>query len=256
MTDLSYTKKGNGYAVVLLHGFPFNQTIWTGFSDKLAESHLVFTVDLPGFGGSAALKSPFSIDDVADKILQWLNKINLKKSLIIGHSLGGYVALALVKKAPHLFNSLCLFHSTAYADSEEKKQSRNKVLEFVDKNGAIAFSSNFISTLFSDQQHPAIPAVRKISMSASAEAIKGYTIAMRDRSERTDVLKNFSKPILFITGDKDLGIPVDSIHRQAALSLLTQTVVLSGVAHMGMFESENQCLETISSFVKENSVTK
>jgi pimeloyl-ACP methyl ester carboxylesterase len=256
MADLAYKQKGNGSPVILLHGFPFNQMIWESFSDKLAGSHLVYTIDLPGFGESTILESPFWIDDVADKVLQWIDKIGLSESIVIGHSLGGYIALALIKKAPHLFNAFCLFHSTAYADSEEKKQSRNKVLEFVDTNGVTKFTSNFIAPLFFNQSHPAIPMVKKISMSASGEAVKGYTIAMRDRTDRTDVLKNFSKPVLFIAGDKDQGIPIDSIHRQAALSLLAQTVVLPNVAHMGMFESENQCVEIISSFLKKNSVTK
>jgi pimeloyl-ACP methyl ester carboxylesterase len=275
MAELSYRKKGSGKPVILLHGFPFNQEIWEDFSHKLAQSFLVYTVDLPGFGESPSLNPPFSIDDVAARILGWIDIMKINNSVVIGHSLGGYIALAMVKKAPDLFAKLCLFHSTAYADTEEKKQSRNKVLEFVDKNGAAAFTSNFITPLFSnqthlsiskvrtismsssaEQTHLSISKVRTISMSSSAEAVKGYTVAMRDRPDQTNVLKTFNKPVLFIAGSNDQGIPVDSIHKQAALSLYSETVVLSNVAHMGMFESENQCIETISSFIKGNSVTK
>lgn len=256
MANLFSKSRGKGDPVILLHGFPFNQKVWGSFAEKLAENFEVHTVDLPGFGGSPALELPFTIDQVGNEVLSWIRDNNVHHSVLIGHSLGGYVALSMANKAPELFNSLVLFHSTAYADNEEKKQSRNKVLEFIDKNGVVAFTSNFIAPLFVNQQHPAIEKVKSIAIEARIDVVKGYTIAMRDRMERTDVLKGFVKPILFLAGGRDTGIPVESVNKQAAISLTSEVHILSEVAHMGMFENEKKCLEVIESFIRKNTVTK
>src|SRR5690606_19740979 len=154
--------------------------------------------DLPGFGNSPGLKTPFTIDDVAEEILNWIRHNPIKNATLIGHSLGGYVSLALLERSPDLFKSFVLFHSTALPDSPEKKSSRNKVVEFIENNGVLAFTSNFIPSLFANPEHPAVKTVRSISQEASAEAVKGYTFAMRDRPDRTSVLKDSGKPVLFL----------------------------------------------------------
>jgi pimeloyl-ACP methyl ester carboxylesterase len=256
MSNLSFEESGNGQDVVLLHGFPFHQGIWNSFAEKLSHSFHVYTPDLPGFGKSAILSSPFTIDDVADALISWITTQKLNHPVLIGHSLGGYVALAAAKKNPELFSALVLFHSTGYADSAERKQSRNKVLEFIDANGVKAFTSNFIAPLFADPQHLAIPLVKSIAENSSAEAVKGYTQAMRDRSERTDVLRTFTGPILFLGGNKDQGISVESIREQAAISINAQVKILADVAHMGMLENEKESLEIIRAYVEKSAVTK
>ena len=163
MTNLFFQESGSGQPVILLHGFPFHHGIWGKFAQRLSASYHVYTVDLPGFGKSPILKTPFTLDQIGESIVTWVSGMNLQKPVLIGHSLGGYVALAAIKKDPGLFSSLGLFHSTAYADTEEKKQSRNKVIEFIEKNGVAAFTSNFIAPLFVDPNHPAIPKVKSVA---------------------------------------------------------------------------------------------
>jgi pimeloyl-ACP methyl ester carboxylesterase len=256
MINLFFRERGSGHPILLLHGFPMHQQVWDSFAEKLSKKFKVFTVDLPGFGKSPSLESPFTLADVANQVLAWMQLQNMGQCTLVGHSLGGYVALAMVEKAQQSFDRLVLFHSTALSDTEEKKQSRNKVLEFIGNNGVVAFTSNFIAPLFADPEHPAIANVESVSIEASEEAVSGYTQAMRDRPDRTDVIKAFRKPILFLAGEKDGGIPVTSIHQQAALSLTSEVHILTDVAHMGMFENENSSLEIIYRFIEKNSVTK
>jgi pimeloyl-ACP methyl ester carboxylesterase len=256
MAGLFFQEHGTGAPVILLHGFPFHHGIWDSFAEKLSAQFKVFTIDLPGFGKSDGLRPPFSIAQVADHVLGWVKEKKIGKSVLIGHSMGGYVALAMAQKAPELFNGLVLFHSTTFADSAEKRESRNKVLEFIDKNGVNAFTSNFIGPLFTDPQHAAISKVRAISMEATAEAVKGYTQAMRDRPDTIEVLTTFPKPILFLAGEKDAGISVQSVQEQAARSPRVEAYILSNVAHMGMFENEKKSLEIIRSFLQKITVTK
>jgi len=255
MNHLFSEDKGVGTPVVMLHGFPFHQKLWASFAALLSKHFRVVTPDLPGFGKSPALPAGFSIDDVAERLSGWLVEKNLRNCVLIGHSLGGYVALSAVKNDPSLFAGFGLFHSTSYADSPEKKESREKVIEFIDKNGVQAFTGNFINTLFADRQHPSIPYVKSLALEASAETVKGYTLAMRDRSERTDVLESFAKPILFLAGKKDAGISVDSVHKQASVCAYPEVHILTQAAHMGMFENELKCAEIIQKFVEKATVT-
>jgi pimeloyl-ACP methyl ester carboxylesterase len=188
---------------------------------------------------------------VAEQLIQLIEDNGLTNSVLIGHSLGGYVALAMAEKRQDLFAGLGLFHSTAYADSEEKKQSRNKALEFINNNGAKAFATNFITPLFSDPNHDAIEMVKRIASESNESAVIGYTLAMRDRPDQTKTLKSFKKPTLFLAGEKDQGIPVESIHRQAEDCQDPEIHVLSNVAHMAMFEQPEEAASKISGFLSK-----
>jgi pimeloyl-ACP methyl ester carboxylesterase len=255
MNALSYREQGVGPTLILIHGFPLNQQVWNGFAEKLSEHLHVVTLDLPGFGKSPGLPQPFSLEDVAQKVRDWIRGKKYREPVITGHSLGGYVALALADLDMEIMSGMCLFHSTALADSEEKKQSRNKVLEFIEKQGVHAFTSNLIAQLYADPQHSSITKVKSIAVQSSKETVIGYTNAMRDRKDRTGLLEKFPKPILFLAGEKDGGIPPETILKQAALSRQAEAVILPEVAHMGMFESEGACLKKIINFVKKSAVT-
>ena len=249
-SPIRFSKTGSGEGkVILLHGFPMHQHVWDEFKKPLSETFTVYTPDLPGFGKSAILKDDFSLDDVAAVMEGWVKEHQLAGSVIVGHSMGGYVALSMVHRNPALYEGLILFHSTALPDAEEKKQSRTKVVEFVDQNGVLAFTSNFIEPLFADAKHPAIPLVKSITIEASAEAVKAYTKAMRDRSDRSLVLKNFGKPVALIGGESDKGIPAESLVQQGELSATIGVHVLEDCAHMGMFEKPAECQAIILPFV-------
>ena len=249
MSRISFQEYGTGKPVILLHGFPFTKELWNDFAPALGEGYKIYTPDLPGFGGSEP-PSNYSIPTIAAELLTWIQEQGIEKCVVIGHSLGGYLALSMVAQAPDQFAGLILFHSTAKADNEEKKQSRDKVVEFIDRNGVEAFTSNSVLPLFADKNHPAIGVVKRMSALSNADSLKGYTRAMRDRNERVDVLKTFAKRTLFIVGKEDPGIPVESVRSQATTSSHVEVQVLDGVAHMGMYEAKNETLQIIRGFLK------
>jgi pimeloyl-ACP methyl ester carboxylesterase len=251
MNLISFHEQGQGDPVLLIHGFPFHRAIWDDYIGLLSDRFLVITVDLPGFGNSPILPGAFTLADVGDALLAFIAEKKIDRMGLIGHSLGGYVALSMVEKNPSLFSGLVLFHSTAYADSPEKKDSRAKVVEFVKNNGAEAFTTKFIPPLFVDQQHPAIPKVTRVAAAASDEAVTGYTLAMRDRPDQIKTLERFKNPTLFLAGKNDPGIPVESIIKQAAFCQNPHIRVLENVAHMGMFELPEQTAAQIKDFLAE-----
>lgn len=244
-----YRQRGEGKPLIFIHGFPMSQEIWNDFVPRFTDSHNVITLDLPGFGKSPGLQSPFTVDQVGEQLLHFLTEKNFLNGIVIGHSLGGYVTLAMVAKAPQLFSAVGLFHSTAYADSAEKKESRTKAIDFVERNGAEAFTTNFILPLFADPRHSGVERVKKIAAQSSAETVIGYTRAMRDRNDQIKTLKNFKKPTLFLAGEKDPGIPVDTILEQAKSCQQAEIHILRDVAHMGMLEKPEETAVKIKSFL-------
>ncbi|SKC75570.1 alpha/beta fold hydrolase [Ohtaekwangia koreensis] len=249
MSKIFFNVQGTGQPVILIHGFPMNSAVWNEFAATISENFKVYTPDLPGFGKSESLSSPFSIDDVATQLLLWIEEQKIQNPVVIGHSLGGYVTLAMAAKNLNLFAGIGLFHSTAYSDSTEKKESRTKTIDFVKKNGALAFTSNFIQQLFANPEHPAIARIREIAIQSSEDTVTGYTQAMRDRPARVEVLQQFDKPVLLIAGKKDQSIPAASVEEQAALCKKPVLHVLNDVAHMGMFEKFTETVNLVKVFV-------
>lgn len=247
--NIFYTDQGKGFPVVLIHGFCETHEVWTRFAQQLSKKFRVISVDLPGFGKSKSLGEGFSVADAASKINELLAELDLKKCIPVGHSLGGYVTLEMVKQETTFFQGFGLFHSTAYADSEEKKASRNKVIEFVSKNGVPAFIETFIPPLFHDKANPDIPFAVKMALQTKQETLIGYAKAMRDRLDLTSVIENFNNPIIFIAGEKDTVIPTETLQKQAKLAAKPHLYVIPHVAHMGMFEKETETLNLTHNFL-------
>jgi pimeloyl-ACP methyl ester carboxylesterase len=250
MSKLFYSDSGKGKPVVLLHGFLETNLIWKYFTESLSTEYRVLAFDLPGFGQSPLPeRKPFTLGDIAAQINQVLDELKLRDVFLIGHSLGGYVSLAMVDSRPDIFSGFCLFHSTALADSAEKKEARTKTIDFVLKNGALAFTSNFVPPLFADPNHTAVSHVKQIASATAQETVINYLGAMRDRPERIPLLKTYPNPILFIAGDRDTVIPVSTLIDQASMAINATIHVLEGVGHMGMFELPYGSLKIVRDFL-------
>ena len=250
-SGIFYTDNGSGIPVVFLHGFCETHQIWQSFSSSLSENYRVICLDLPGFGQSKLLPTGFSIADVASNVISFLKGLKVESCVLVGHSLGGYVTLEMAHQQPEFVNGFCLFHSTAYPDSEEKKISRNKVIEFVTKNGVRPFTESFIPPLFYVQTNEQIATVVKMASNTPLETLIAYVKSMRDRPDRTNVLREFAKPILFIAGEKDAGISVESVQKQADLAQKATLLTLPNVAHMGMFENKQRTLGKVNEFLQD-----
>ena len=146
--NLSFIEAGKGLPVVFLHGFCETREIWENFLEPLSSVCRVILIDLPGFGGNPPLESPLTIADMAEQVYNTILAIGVDQCIMIGHSMGGYVALAFCEKFPSRLKGLGLFHSTAYADSSEKKQARDKTIDFIERYGTEEFVEEFVPPLF------------------------------------------------------------------------------------------------------------
>ena len=257
MYKLSFTSSEKKLpVVVLLHGFCESKKIWDHFIPVLADiAHLVVP-DLPGFGENKALEEPVTIEKMADEVYRLLLDLQLDEGgILVGHSLGGYVSLAFAEQCPHWVKGLCLFHSTALPDTEEKKKNRNKTIKFLEQNGVPAFTENFIPSLFYEKNRKSLqPAIKKAMQIANQTPVSTtieVTKALRDRKDRTHVLKNASYPFMFIAGKEDQAVPFETLKDQFWLPKGPVTLqVFPETAHMGMFEREKETLEGLKGFIR------
>ena len=252
-----YCTEGKGNPVMLLHGFAEDHNIWNYQVERLKEKFFVIIPDLPGSGLSQILEGKISIDDYAEviKAIADVEIINEEKNLftLIGHSMGGYITLAFAEKYPELLNAFGLFHSTAYADDEAKKETRKKGIEFIKKNGASQFLRTTTSNLFSEKTKKENPQLIEklidLSKDFSAEALIQYYEAMIQRPDRTAVLKSFLKPIFFIIGKQDIAIPLQASLEQCHLPSISHIHILQNSGHVGMWEENDEATSFLLDFL-------
>lgn len=250
---LFYREEGSGLPVVLLHGFAEDGAIWNNQAEQLKVSYRVLIPDLPGSGLSSSLSSDTSMEKMADDILLLLDREAVQNCVLIGHSMGGYIALAFAEKYPERLKGLGLFHSTAYADSEEKKAARQKSIEFIRKFGSAAFIRQSAPNLFStdtrnDHQELITWMIDRYS-GFSPDSLVYYYEAMIRRPDRTAVLKRLEKPVLFVIGNQDQAVPPQQALEQSHLPALSHIHILKQSGHAGMLEEPAQSNSILQSFL-------
>ncbi len=227
--------------------------MWFPYAEPLAKDYRVICVDLPGYGESPLKKTELSLEEVADQLASWFHSEGLDKAVVIGHSLGGYVALALAERHPHLIQGLGLFHSMALADDAESKHKRDKALLFLKKHPVAKFIEPFIPSLFYDQRktelQEEITNSTRIGLQTPLNTIIAYTLAMRERKDRFEVWKNLPCHCLFIGGVNDMRIPVPVCEQHIEERQLTDGYIMPETAHMGMFERPSETLQMIKDYL-------
>lgn len=248
MASLQFSESGKGSPIVFIHGFCESREIWKVFTEPIAEHFHVYALDLPGFGESDSLSGQLSIDRVGDSVAHWLAQNKISNSLVIGHSLGGYVALSIVKRHSKLIRAIGLFHSTSFADTPEKIVNRNRVIEFVKKNGVAPYIETFVPGLFFNKENPDLHEVYRIAMLTKKESLIAYSEAMRDRHDSNEILRNPEIIKFFISGREDTLITPETTHKLAKMAQNCRFLELPDVGHMGLFEAKTECQQFIVEF--------
>jgi pimeloyl-ACP methyl ester carboxylesterase len=252
-TEIAYTDNGQGNTLVLLHGFTEAQSMWDGFVASQSDEFKMVTIDLPGHGQSGCLGDIHTMEDMAGSVKAVLDHLQISKCVMVGHSMGGYVALAFSRLYPDYVKGLGLFHSTAAADSQEAIEGRNKAIAAIQQNHK-HFLLQFIPSLFAPQnqtKHQSlIDNLIQEARKMTAQAIIAAQEGMKLRVDSRDILKNAPFPILFICGKKDSRIPVDSIMPQIALPKISYSLILEEAGHMGWAEAPEATIHMVKSFTE------
>lgn len=248
---IDYTATGKGTAVVLLHGFLENQTMWQYLAPVLATKYRVITIDLLGHGNTDCLGYVHTMEDQADMVHHVLHELKIRKSVLIGHSMGGYVALAFAELYPDNVKGLVLLNSTSRADSDERKLNRDRAIAAVKQNYT-AFVRMSITNLFSeDNREKLAETIENVKLEALKTPLQGIVAALEGMKIRNDreVLLHFGPyPIALILGKKDGVLPYDDNVTQVENTRVQLTTFPDG--HMSHLENQKALEKTIVSFLK------
>lgn len=253
-TSLVFADNGKGNPVVLLHGYLESQEIWYSFAEKLKKNgHRVITLDLPGHGLSGVAGEVHSMDFQAGAVLAVLNNLELEKCALVGHSMGGYVALTFAKNYPDRLAGLCLFHSTPNPDSDEKRSNRDREIELVKGGKVELIAKTNISMAFARENHKKfeeqIEEATLIAMETEPNGIIACLRGMQSRPDTNDILEKLKLPVLLIFGKKDSYISEEVAQAMAQRFSMHQTHFLESSGHMGFVEEEAKSVELIAGFV-------
>lgn len=250
-TNVHFTSIGKGNAVVLLHGFLENSSMWEAVAKELAKKNRVINIDLLGHGETDNLGYIHSMEDQAHMVKALLNHLRLRKYMFIGHSMGGYVALAFAKLFPLTIKGLSLMNSTALPDSEEKKINRDRAIKAVKQNPKI-FVRIAIPMLFSEKNREIYPnEIEQITQEALQLSPQGIVAAlegMKIRKNQTSVYKTAKFPIQLIVGKQDPALDYESLISQT--NNTNVKVIEFPDGHMSHIENKVELINALSSFIK------
>jgi len=220
--------------LVLLHGHGIDDTIWDSLDAALNEYYTIVRPNISLFTFCQ------SVEDYADELYRFLTTATITKFTLIGHSMGGYIALAFAEKYPELLEGFGLFNSTAYADDEAKKHQRNQTIELLRNHGTETFIKNTAGNLFGDRYKELYPDRIKAHIEhfgkLPADALIAGIVAMRNRPDRTAVLAAMPFPVLFIIGMQDKLIPFESCISLSEYPKQSYPFILAEAGHLGMVE--------------------
>lgn len=285
--EIFYRVIGEGPLVMLLHGVPFTGTLFQTQVETLQGFQFIVP-DLPGSGASEMIddmsmegmaevikhildealptsrkerlsntqpvpseKVPSDGDIVRNDVSKW--NAPPSRAFLIGHSMGGYISLAFAEKYQDYLAGLGLFHSTAYADSEERKATRKKAIEIIRNDGAQDFLKTMMPNLFSPNSRASM--ALKIEQfvaqtnNFSGAALVSYYEAMMQRPDRTSVLKNLKTPLLMIAGKFDNAAPLNDLLQLCHLPEISYFHILSESGHMGMIEEVGKSNQILNDYL-------
>lgn len=253
-TQIAYRDEGHGSAVVLIHGFCGSSAYWEHIIPALSTAYRVIAPDIRGHGQTPAASETSSMELLANDVAALLVHLHIDQAVVFGHSLGGYVTLALVERHPELVSRFSLIHSTALPDSEEAKEKRSQGIRHIRDHGVASFVDELIPKLFTDvhlktmadQVQAAIEIGYLTSPAGAMHCLEG----MRLRPNRNQVLQDRRVPILLVAGSEDLVIPAERMF--SATGDHIQTFIMSDVGHMSMLEAPKQLISLMSSFIQLN----
>jgi pimeloyl-ACP methyl ester carboxylesterase len=233
--ELAYERYGRGTPLVLIHGYPLDHTIWNPVVPLLEDNFDVILPDLRGFGQSGTTQAHFRLADMAADLAALLDLLNIEKTVIAGHSMGGYIALAFARAYPRRIIGLGLVASQALPDAPEKKTGRTQEAEHILAYGVGDVAEGMSIKLTAD---PVLQTrLKELMLQQRPEGLAGALRAMAERPDSTDILSTSRFPVAIIHGLSDQLVPIERAREARAALKKGSLVEIEGVGHMPMMEA-------------------
>ena len=239
---------GESTPLVLLHGFPLSHGVWNKMMEHM-DGLDVITPDLRGFGESAVVDGAYSIADMADDVLALLDALKIEQAALVGHSMGGYVALAAARKSPARIAGLGLVSTQALADTPDRKAKRYVTAEQVGVQGSVFIANAMAPDLSADAaQHGTV--LWEMILRQPAAGMMGALAAMAERPAATDLLPTLKFPVAILHGVADALIPVERAREMKAAIPQATLTELPDVGHCPMLEAPVETAKALKGILK------
>lgn len=252
---IHYTSSGQGHPLVLIHGFPNDSSAWEAIVPVLSAHYRVLLPDLPGAGKSPLPSTPLSLEYMATALKEMLDREEINKVVLAGHSMGGYTALQFAAMYPERVQGISLVHSLASADSEAKKENRRKAIALIRKGEAEKemFLKGMAQNLFADaygRQHPeVVKSIVAKGMQLSAEALAAFYQAIMDRSDKRGMLPEARFPLQWIIGNEDTATPMKDAMEQCHMTPVNHIALYKPCGHMSFLECPEALCADLQAFL-------
>ena len=250
--SLIYSEEnGEGMPIVLLHGFPFDHNIWREQVNGVSKGARVLVPDLPGFGGSSPLPDAEpTMDRYANQLALWAGMVGLDRFVLVGHSMGGYIAFAFARLYPEMLAGLGLVCTRPGPDSEQAREGRYALIKEVWERGPQAVVDSMLPKLFApptkEKKPEIIEQVREMMLRQSADGIVAALRAMASRPDSSPMLPQINVPTLVASGESDVIIPAQEVDLMASTIPGAAQDVIAGAGHMPMMEQPEKLNDILS----------
>lgn len=247
---MHYEDEGAGPAVVLLHAFPLSGAMWRAQAAALRQRYRLIVPDLRGFGGSDAPPGSYTMDQQADDVVALLDQLGLEQVALCGLSMGGYIALALMRSHPARVRALALCDTRAGADSEEGRAGREANARLAEERGPAAIADKMIPSLVA----PGAPQelrdeLRALIVANSADGIAGALRGMAQRPDSGPGLAAITAPTLVLVGAEDTLTPPAEARALSAAIAGSRLVEIAGAGHLANMERPAEFTAVLRAFL-------
>lgn len=245
--------QGDGPPVLFIHGFPLDRTMWRHMIAPLTGRQRI-APDLRGLGMSDAPEDGYFVEEYADDMAALLEMLEVEQAVVCGFSMGGYVALEMVRRHRHRLQGLILINSRADADGKEAKGGRDEMIQLVQRQGSAALVDRMLPKLLAPETLWTMPdvveRVRTMIAGSSPAGVIGALSAMKQRSDSTELLQEIDFPTLVVAGREDQLVPADSSRSMAAQIPDAHFTVIAGAGHLAPMEQPIATSRVIGEFLE------
>ena len=254
--EMSYTDQGHvdDPAIIFIHGFPFNKSMWDRQVEALNGNYRIVTYDIRGHGNSDTGMEAFSIDLFVNDLISFMDILHINKTSLCALSMGGYIALNAIQKYPERFNSLVLSDTQCLADSVEAKEKRMKAIDYIINYGVEKYAEDSVKNLFAaisfDSRSVEIESVKEMIVTTSVGSLCSTLLALSQRKETCTTLSEINVPVLIIVGEEDrITPPPNSVfmHQKINNSALH---IIKHAGHLCCLENPEEFNEQLNGFLE------
>ncbi len=249
---ITYNDRGKGDAVLFVHGFPLNKSMWKAQLTSLSQHYRCIAPDLRGHGASQDIPGTYTMDLLADDLKGLLNHLRLRQVTLVGFSMGGYAAFAFYRKYPDSVRSLVLADTRPQPDSSEAKQGREATAQTVLREGTAGTAKALTPRMLApaSQQNPAL--VQSVQAMMTSTPVNGWVGDLRGLAARPDSMDTLAKitcPTLILVGDQDGVTPPPESHLMAERIKRAKLVTIPQAGHLSPLEQPRVFNQALRQFL-------